>query len=894
MKAPTEIFLNSLREALKNYGDAVWLGKNSSLSTPYFLGSHLESVAQPQTVRGRGEALQKILFAAAAANWPGTLPQSRQGLWDVVEAERLEMGNDGPCYLFLILDLRYFRHYYTPRTPPTMVGAMYDLLNISESGFFRHLNQAVQALAQALLRLVQPSLRLERPVLSAPLFGREEDLAACLTALHERKSVAISGAGGIGKSSFGTAMLDRWPEKRAFWYTFRPGLNDELGSILFALGHFLQESGHSDLWLQLAAAEGYVQNVEQALGFLRVDLAQSTPVPFLLCFDEIDLLQTGVSRPRHGVHRLVLELLEGLSQLTPVLFIGQRILIDTAVHITLQPLTMGDVGKMIGGSGSLAGSPTPRIVHQVTGGNPRLVELYLALDNADDQDLPLSLRRKPAMQPLFSRLWKRLNKDEKQVMAALAVFRSFAPLNAWKDQSGLGDLTRRQLIKADALGGIALLPAFRQLVYDELPQQQRQNFHRQAADIRAGMAQYTSTAHHLCRAGQPEMAIQLWFAVQDEEISQGNSGAAYAVFNDIAPDAVTGQPAKQLKVIQNRLYLLFGELENVLAGMNSYSWHVDEDLSVTALEQWGEAHRLLGDLDAARDRYDEAINILGRLSNQIVKFTIKRGQTWALEADHAKAEREADLAQYQVDIFRGEIEINRGQHRQARAYLNNALDLARSAKDERRQARANYLLTLAAGNLGDVDAAHEYAKLAMNYYERVGNRLRLEGLRAELAGIYLNVGRFAEVIEPAEQALHYFEQIKHNHWPGLISSNLAEAYFETGDLEKAELYGMRAVQSENPPVQPYAYYTIAQVLQAKGDSERAQQAYRTGIQWAERNEDSFISAYLYRVYGVFLLAQNRTEEGRVELRKALDLFTHLHIPHEKEKTHQILAGNETS
>ena len=86
----------------------------------------------------------------------------------------------------------------------------------------------------------------------------------------------------------------------------------------------------------------------------------------------------------------------------------------------------------------------------------------------------------------------------------------------------------------------------------------------------------------------------------------GNAGAAYAIFSDIARNQVKGKLAKQLKVIQNRLYLLFGELENVLAGMDSYSWHVDEQLSVTALEQWGEAHRLLGDLDIARTRYDEA------------------------------------------------------------------------------------------------------------------------------------------------------------------------------------------------------------------------------------------------------------------------------------------------
>ncbi len=888
MKAPTEFFRVSVRKALEHYGEPEWLGRNSPLATPYFLGAHLKSVAHPETIVGRGEALRKTLFAAAATDWPGTLPQSRQGLWDAVELERLEMDNGGPCYLFLLLDLRYFRRFYPPRTPPSAVGAIYDMLNVSESAFFRHLERARQALVEAVLRLVQPSLRLERPILSAPLIGRDAVLAECLAILRQGKSVALSGAGGIGKSSFGATVLDAWPDNQAFWYTFRPGLNDELNSILFALGHFLQRGGHSGLWLHLAASEGKVESIEQALGLLRVDLDQLESASFLLCFDEVDLLQTGTSQPRHGIHKLVLELLEGLRLLTPVLFIGQRALIDTTAHFALQPLTTDDVVALVERTDSFTASISPKLVHQATGGNPRLVELYLALVNEDDQGIPLSLRRKPAMQPLFSRLWKRLSKNEKQALAGISVFRSYTPLDAWTNHPGLADLFRRQLIKSDAFGGITLLPAFRQLVYDELPEEQRQGYHRQAADVRAGLAQYTSTAHHLCRAGEIETAVQLWFAVQDTEIAQGNAGAAYAIFNDIQPDQVKGQIGKQLRVIQNRLYLLFGELDSVLSGMDSYSWHVDNELGATALEQWGEAHRLLGDLDAARAKYDEAINILGHLSNEIIDLIIRRGHTWGLEAAHAEAEREANLAQYQVDIFRGNIEVNRGQYHQASISLKNALKLARAAKDEQREARANYLLTLAMGNLGNVAAAHKYAKAAMDYYSRVRNRLRVEGLRAELAGIYLNVGQFNEVIEPAEQALHYFEQIKHSHWPGHISSNLAEAYFETGDLEKAEQYAMRAVMTENPPVQPYAYYTIAQVIQAKGDAAGANQAFQTGIQWAKRNEDSFIAAYLHRVYGSFLLAQEHTEEGRAQLKKALDLFTSLNIPLEVDKIRQLL------
>ena len=78
---------------------------------------------------------------------------------------------------------------------------------------------------------------------------------------------------------------------------------------------------------------------------------------------------------------------------------------------------------------------------------------------------------------------------------------------------------------------------------------------------------------------------------------------------------------KQLKVIQNRLHLLNAEAEAVLSGMDNYSWHLDDDLSVDmaqltaqGLQQWGEEHYHLGQDGKALSRFDDAIVILGELS----------------------------------------------------------------------------------------------------------------------------------------------------------------------------------------------------------------------------------------------------------------------------------------
>ena len=111
-----------------------------------------------------------------------------------------------------------------------------------------------------------------------------------------------------------------------------------------------------------------------------------------------------------------------------------------------------------------------------------------------------------------------------------------APETIWADRVGLADLRQRQLIKGDDYGGISLLPMFRELIYDEIPQDQRQEFHRMAAVSRGGLAQYTAALHHLVRAGEIEPAIRLWSSVQDAEIAQGNARAAFNVLSEIAEE----------------------------------------------------------------------------------------------------------------------------------------------------------------------------------------------------------------------------------------------------------------------------------------------------------------------------------------------------------------------
>jgi tetratricopeptide (TPR) repeat protein len=884
---PPEQFDKALVDALKHYNDPQWLGQHSPLATPYFLGHLLEQAEQPGSVPGRGRGLQRAIYQAAATIWPGELPQSRKSLLKLVENERAEEPY-GPRYLFLLLDLRYLRRFFLPSSAPNTVGAMYDILNVSETRFFAHLQKARHELAEALLRVTRPSLRLESP-LQPLLIGRDDLLERVRSDLAQNWSVTLSGQAGIGKTSLGAYLAQNWSSGPVFWHTFRPGLNDDLASVVFGLAHFLYQHGCSSLWLQLMANETVLENLELLAGFLREDLECAARLPVLLCFDELDLLHTSKSQPRHGVHKQILELLESLQGLAPLLLIGQKGIIDTSAHYELQPLTKEGVQALLQHK-AVETQESIAEIQQLTGGNPRFLEIYIALRKSLDPLKRLDLGQSPSVKPLFNRLWKRLDEAERDLLMALSIFRSMTPQDAWRDHGGLQSLQQRSLLKFDARGGVALLSIFRELVHDELPEEQRRLLHQDGALIRSQRGQYTEAAHHLWQAGQFETAVQLWYEHQAVEIEQGKAGAAYALFNQARPPKLPEKAGKQLKVIRDRLSLLHGDAASVLQDIDSYSWHLDEKITAEALEQWGQAHFIRGDIDAALSDYEEAISVLGELSKQTVLLHRRRVQSFIERAEIDLAERETRLAQFELAWQKALIDLTQGKFRPARDHLQEARQLAMEASDDRRVAEADRFLAMAAGNYGDYGRAQQHAQAAMAYYKQTGDRLNLENMRAELAGFYLNEGKFAEAIEPLEAALSFFERINHDLRIAHITSDLAEAYFETGRLDLAENYALRAFQSENPRVLPYACYTLGQIRYEQERFADAEHVFQTGIQFTTRSGDDFIAAYLYRAYGELLCRENRVEEGLASLKRAADIFLKMEMTPEVQKTGQLIGS----
>ena len=196
---PAAAFQAVVRTALEHLHEPAWLAAHSPLAEAYFLADRL--AADTLSVEARGIALQALIRDAWALLWPGPLPGDRAALLQATEAARRREGNSGDVYAFLLLELRYFRAYFSSTDYPAQAGDIPLFLNVNTTRFFVHLDEAIDRLADRVLQLARPALRLERPRRPAILVGRQPLRERCLAELLAGRSITIGGVAGVGPAT---------------------------------------------------------------------------------------------------------------------------------------------------------------------------------------------------------------------------------------------------------------------------------------------------------------------------------------------------------------------------------------------------------------------------------------------------------------------------------------------------------------------------------------------------------------------------------------------------------------------------------------------------------------------------------------------------------------------
>jgi len=899
--ASVEQYYEQIRLALNNFDDPAWLGAESPLAAPYFLGDLLPA-ADP-SLAGRGAALRQALFQAADRLWNGDPPASREELEEAVNEERREMGNKGARYAYLLLELRYFRRYFRPLLfpKPTQEADIREYLGVGRGPYFNHLKTARQLLGDALLELARPALRLERPPqLRHQLIGRNDLLQTILTHLRAGEAVALSGPSGVGKTSLSAAICQEWAVATAvFWYTLRPAINDQVESLLFALGAFCHQRGASNLWRQLVADGGQIGSRDVALAHLRADL-HDLPQPPLLCFDELDHLQS-LPEEITPAQQAWIELLGDLRQHCPLLFIGQQRVVTADHAYRLAGLAEGETAVLLQERGWQTNPADLQAIQRYTGGNPRLLQLCLTLAAGAPTigDLLPQLPEQPILHLIFERVWQRLTADQRVVAQQLAVYPAPAPLDAWHgdQRSPLDELAERRIALYDEVGGVELLPLYRDLIAGDrqrLPAEIADQCHLQAAVVRAERAEFTAAAHHLIAAGEVETAVALWYAERQREIRRGQGPSALPMFAQLSQRRLPDEQGEQLGLIRAELYTLLGQPGEGLRELQSQSWQTDPLRQLEANRLKGQLLGELGNVDEAFSVYEQSLNSVSRLLREQSRLHEMRGMAFIRQRALPEAWTEALQASYSAELLLAQVLDEQGKFEESLAHYQTCLDIAAQLSDPARQARVHHNLVACHARRGAPADALHHGELAGQLFRAQGDRFNGEKLNSLLTAIHLNREAYADVIAIGEPALAYFERARLDYWASMTASNMAEAHYGLGQYELAEQRAQQVLALEEAHSYPYAMYTMGLVKRAQGDLAQSAVWLEQCQQMARQNNDPYLEAYAWRALGETLAAQTAGDLARAAYEKALALFEEMGIETEATKTRALLQTGPTA
>jgi tetratricopeptide (TPR) repeat protein len=481
-----------------------------------------------------------------------------------------------------------------------------------------------------------------------------------------------------------------------------------------------------------------------------------------------------------------------------------------------------------------------------------------------------------------ARLRQHLAPAELTLLYELSVFEAGAPRTAWRTSQKL----MRRLLElglAEAIGAdrVALHPAVRAALYPLLPAERKIELHIAAALVCAEHGLFTQAASHYVQGGRPELALWTWYMHRQQEISQGQTGAALAIFAPLAANTLpTPEDQRALALLLAELWGPAGHAEDGLAVLDHVLWPPHQPSTARAHELRGELLADLGETDRALAEYRRSLEDVTQLrATQETRLRISIGQRALIYLrDHAQARREAAQARFDLEVLQAQIEDIVGNYAAAYEHYTTALTLAGPHADDHRLAKLHEGFGILEARYAHVEAAAHHLEAARHHYAATGNLVCSVGVtNTNLSYANLLARRYAEAVPPAQAAIAFFSELNHPYWLALNEANLAEAYFYLDELEKAEAYAERGLRREEIVVRPYCLYMLGHVRRAQGRLGEAERFGKEAIAAGEEVQDPWALGPAWRALGETYYAAHQWEDARQALAQALAIYYQLGV-----------------
>lgn len=603
--------------------------------------------------------------------------------------------------------------------------------------------------------------------------SRIDELTQAMGNLFDNQILLISGADGTGKTTLARILVDTRPANVVlpFWFDFSKSTDATLEDVLERLAIYMRAPQISDFKNQ--KREAGPDDIDRLIDEL------DGREPLWLVFDSLDMILKGGHFQDTGMELLFIALCNNpgqakiimVSDVLPVLEDGRKLLdaVD-AIAWTQQELSgLKDdhaidylVKKGLGGV-------EREILEEMTNavqGHPMSLNLILALIEEyygiekllgglrlyqeNDDDIVTRSRK----------LFENLDKDEKEILERISVFRQPEPMIAIKkmftDMTSSDSVAKaidHSLLEGDGIDtdSYRVHPLIRKFAYEGMKDEERMQAHLDATqyylfqprpekrtskdDVRSLLEAH----YHACMAKDYDKAVSVIFYYKLHQYldKAGYHRTLVGLYEGILPeDHLNGEP--------------------LLDDLETHS---------TILGNLGIAYGDLGEVEKSIRYCEKALEIAREIGD-------KHGEG-------------SDLGNLGLAYTR------LGDHKKGIEYYQMALEISRQIDDRAGEGADLGNLGVAYSRIGEVEKAIEYYEEAFKISQEIGDEYGEVDHLGNLGNAYKDLGQVEKAIEYYEMALEISRDIGDKHNEVVSLKSLGETCGSLGDVEKAiECYEM--------------------------------------------------------------------------------------------------------
>ncbi len=463
-------------------------------------------------------------------------------------------------------------------------------------------------------------------------------------------------------------------------------------------------------------------------------------------------------------------------------------------------------------SGGRVDRATVAHLRQRSGGNPLLALALLEAGEAP-QDA------QPSLDWLTEQRLALLSPEARQQVNVAAILGRRFDYETWQGVGQLaglageslpqaaGELERAHILALDGRGYRFVHDTLLAGIYERIPPQERQRWHRAALEHlrRSGAASSVTLLFHAERAGDLPAVAHHALAAGEEALTQAGFEQALEHFDQaLAILAQTHNPTRY-RALHGRIRALSllgrqAEQQRSLEELARLAEALDDDrrrAEVALLA--AEHHRIQGQPGLAQTRAQQGLALARAVGESALEaeLLLTLGRLAIEQGDYPQARaygEQAEAIYTELGQLRGlaaalnllgAVAQNQGRFQERLGFHQRAADLYHLAGDLHGEVRTLTDLGgvhLALGHFREATEAHQRAlALCRELGDRAGEGKNL----SNLGGIAMRVGQVERSLDYYEQALAISRTLGHHLRVGIDLNNLASAYFSLGRFDEA-------------------------------------------------------------------------------------------------------------